>query len=238
MDRTSGEMNKPVLTRDNTAVIACGMLRTEIEHVYRKNHLDYPIRWIKKGMHEYPGQLKAKLEAGIEAYQDKTYVILVYGMCGLAPIGLKSAKSTLAIPKFDDCIRILMCREKGEPIPTGCTHFYFTREWVDSDKFMLDEFDRYIASYGEETGHMLIDTMIDSYEAIDMIDDGTYDAKMLCEKVRPRAAGYGLSCGCVKGTTRVLEKLLLGDWDEEIVVNLPGCPISMTDFADRPKCIL
>ena len=222
---------------ENTAVIACSMLRTEIEYIYEKHHLNYPIAWIEKGLHEYPDKLKVELEKHLPAYEDKDFIILIYGMCGYAVIGLESPHAVLAEPKFDDCVRMLMCCEQGKPIPTKGNHFYFTKEWTDSDKFILKEFERYIEDYGEEDGRAIADMMVGSYEAMDFIEDGTYDAAQVCASIAPAAAAYGLSCQCVQGTIRVLEKLLLAQWDDEILVVPPGKCIQMSDFDDRPRCI-
>ena len=225
------------LNAENTAVVACSMLKTEIEYIYEKYHLDYPITWIEKGLHEYPEKLKSELEKQIPLYENKNFIILIYGMCGYAVMGLESAHAVLAVPKFDDCVRMLMCHQPGGPIPTKGNHFYFTKEWTDSDKFILKELERYIEDYGEEDGRAVADMMIASYEAMDFIDDGTYDAKKLCETIRPKAQKYHLDCHCVTGTTRVLEKILCGQWDDEILVVPPGGRIQMSDFDGRPRCI-
>ena len=164
-------------------------------------------------------------------------MILMYGLCGNAVMELKAEHATLVIPKFDDCVRMLMCYEKGQLIPTRADRLYLTEEWTTSDKFLLNEFDSYIKTYGKKKGRMIAQMMMGNYSGIDMIDDGTYDACACADSIRDKAAEYDLECGCVKGTLRVLEKILLGQWDEEVVVKHPGEAVCLEDFDGRTRCI-
>jgi len=227
----------PALNRENTVVIACSMIKNEINKVMAENHLDYPVIWMEKGLHEFPEKLKKELAGRIPAYQDRDYIILLYGMCGYAVEGLSSDTASLIIPKYDDCVRMLMSHEKGALIPTKADHLYLTDEWIDSDKFLLKEFDKYIETYGRKKGRMIAEMMIGNYSGISIIDDGTYDTAACLECIRDKAADYGLTCECVRGTLRVLEKILLGQWDEEVVVKAPGELVSLDDFDDRARCI-
>lgn len=227
----------PVLNKDNTVVIACSMIKNEIDRVMAEHQLDYPVVWIEKGLHEYPEKLKKELSKQIPENDGYTYMLLLYGMCGNAVIGLSAQNSVLVIPNFDDCVRMLMCHEKGQLIPTRADRLYLTDEWTTSEKFLLKEFDSYIERYGEKKGRMIAEMMIGHYSGIDFIDDGTYDAPASAESISHQAAAYGLQCGCVQGTLRVLEKILLGQWDEEVVVKQPGEIVCMEDFDDRTRCI-
>ena len=59
------------------------------------------------GLHVNPGQLKSRLQNAItSAPENISHIILGYGLCSLAVAGLKSDRSTLIIPKVDDCISI------------------------------------------------------------------------------------------------------------------------------------
>lgn len=223
------------LDENNVGIVACSMLKNEILKVMETQDLCYPVIWLEKGLHEFPKKLKKALEEKILELSDKKYILLLYGMCGYAVVGLKSDTSSIIVPKFDDCVRMLMCTEKGLPIPTKADRFYFTKEWI-TDKFILNEFDEYCRTYGEEKGRMIAEMMIEHYSGIDFIETGTYDVSACIDEIKERAAGYGLNCGCVRGTVRVLEKMLTGDWDEEFVVNMPGRKIEMSDFDDRPRC--
>ena len=227
----------PLLNSENTVVIACSMMKNEINRVFADHDLKYPIVWLEKGLHEYPEKLKEELAKRICEYNRMPYIILLYGMCGYAVTGLSADGSTLVIPKFDDCVRMLMCLNKGELIQTEAGHLYVTDEWVTSEKFLLKEFDGYIETYGKRKGRMSAKMMIGNYSGIDVIDDGTYDAPACAESIREKAESYGLTCQCVRGTLRVIEKILLGEWDEEVVVKAPGETVSMDDFDDRTRCI-
>ena len=227
---------KKNINKDNAIIIACSMLKDELLYIIKKIQLDLEIDWIEKGLHEFPEKLNQELKSHIDQYSDRKYILLAYGMCGLSVLNLYSSNATMIIPMFDDCVRMLMCKEKGEKIPTKPNHFYFTKAWIDSERFLFTDFNNYIEDYGEEDGMAIIEMMIGAYEAIDFIDNGTYNVMSVCDSMKEEASKYGLSCGCVEGTLRVLEKMLTGNWDDEFVVKQPGEMITLEDFDHRAVC--
>ncbi|NTV90100.1 MAG: DUF1638 domain-containing protein, partial [Clostridiales bacterium] len=90
-----------------TVLIACSMLRSEIEKAMADSGLDVSVIWLEKGLHDKPEKLRAALQEQIDGQQDKAVILLGYCLCGNAALGLQSEKATLVIPKFDDCIRML-----------------------------------------------------------------------------------------------------------------------------------
>jgi hypothetical protein len=218
-------------------LIACSMLEKEIKSLMERHKLNIPTVWMEKGLHEYPEKLRKSLQTEIDRRDGNETVLLSYGLCGNAVLGLKRGTRTLVSPKFDDCIRMLLSEPEREQIVVNPRCLYFTEAWISSDKFLFDELDSYFRTYGDKKGKRLAREMIKSYTDVCLIDTGLYDAAEYGAALRERAGGWDLRYGERRGSTQVLEKLLLGDWDEEFCLIGPGRTVELRDFEDRKRCV-
>lgn len=204
-------------------LIACEMLRDEVELVLRQTSTTLPITWMEKGLHNSPDRLRAALQAEV----DKTgpecpEILFAMACCGGAMDGLHSSCAKLIVPRFDDCVRLLLAVEPGQPSQADCRCLYFTRAWLNSDGYLLRDFEKYREKYGPKKAKRIIDAMIGHYRGYRMIDTGAYDLAAIETAARADAAEFGLEYGCQRGTLRILEKLLTRQWDEEFVISQPG----------------
>ena len=133
-------------------LIACSMLKKEIECLISQHRLQIQTVWMEKGLHEYPEKCRESLQKEIDLCGEQETVLLAYGLCGNATLGLRSGNRSLVIPKFDDCIRMLLSREGQRAIRINPHCLYFTDAWVDSDKFLFRELDGYRETYGRRRG--------------------------------------------------------------------------------------
>ena len=89
-----------------TKVIACA---TVIEEMlpYLPGNMAYEV--LDFGLHQSPGRLKDKLQAAVDAScKDFDTIMLGYGLCSMAVIGLRANHCTLVMPRVDDCIAIFL----------------------------------------------------------------------------------------------------------------------------------
>ena len=86
-----------------TKVIACA---TVIEEMLPLMPVDLAYEVLDFGLHLVPGSLKARLQEAIDAACAEEYdtVILGYGLCSMAVVGLETRTCTVVIPRVDDCI--------------------------------------------------------------------------------------------------------------------------------------
>lgn len=207
-------------------LIACSMLKDEIEMLKPNIEID----WMDKGLHTHPSILHQELKKRIEFHSDKKVIYLAYGLCGNALIGLSSKTSKIIIPKFDDCIRILMCHEGGLKPCVNIHSLYFTNGWVNSDRYIGNEMKDYIKRFGEEKGQYIKNTMLSGYKGLKLIDTGAFD-KEACEQIcKKTAKDFNLEYECVQGTTRVLAKLINKQIDDEFVVLDKGEALAFDHF--------
>ncbi len=104
---------------NRTKVIACA---TVIEEMlpYLPAEMAYEV--LDFGLHLNSGKLKATLQEAINASGAEFDTILLgYGLCSLAIVGLQAPPScTLVMPRVDDCIAIFLgSRQRLQPAGPG-----------------------------------------------------------------------------------------------------------------------
>lgn len=212
-------------------LIACGMLEDEIGQVSRELDCKIPVIWVERGFHNSPGKLKEKLQDLIDQNQDCDEILLSFGLCGNGTEELISQKTRLVLPKFDDCINMLLCGEKR--VCRGLTEpgsLYLTRGWTLDSEAILTQYEQYVTEYGEESAEAILEMMYEHYETISVIDTGYGQLSQVLDYAGQAAQLLGLSTRTVKGSVRILRQLLSGCHGEDLIVKEPGDPVKQSDF--------
>lgn len=215
-----------------TFLIACEMLRDEVELAMARTGLEYPTIWLDKGLHDTPEKLRASLSDKLSQLEQYDTVLLAMALCGGALDGVSSPYARLVVPRFDDCIRMLLSTEKGVRNAADSRTLYYTRQWLDSTEHITRQQEQYIQRYGEKKAKKVMRLLLANYKSYRMIDTGAYDLAQWEEKAREDAASLELEYGSTPGTVRVLEKLLRQDLDEEFLVVTPGEKLTQSMFLD------
>lgn len=219
-------------------LIACSMIEDEINEVIERLDLrDIAIRWQERGHHNDPDKLREVIQAEIDrAEKDGAEIImLAYGLCGKGAAGWHAGSAVLAMPRFDDCVNMMLCtgkRSRRNYLKAG--HMYLTGGWSRDEGALLAMLDSYLAKYGERKGKKLMKLMLDSYTDVSVIDTGCYELKPVLDYADECAKQLGLTKSLVPGGNEVLEKLITGEWDEDILVKLPGEKVLEEDFEFEP----
>lgn len=212
-------------------LIACAMVEDEIKKIYEATGCRIPVVWVERGYHRSPQELRKKLQALIDGLQDQDEILLTFGLCGNGTAGLVSRHATLVLPRFDDCVNMLLCRSRRRT--RGLTEtgsIYLTRAWTQDPEAILAQYDNYIATYGQEAAEEILKTMYGNYEKIAVIDTGCYELTATQNYAQEAAKRLDLSTETVAGSTRMLEKLLGGQWDENFIVKRPGEPLDIREW--------
>lgn len=207
-------------------LIACAMMEDEIQKVYKEINCTIPVLWVERGYHNTPEKLREKLQEMIDGLQDYDRILLSFGLCGNGTAGIVSPKAVLVLPRFDDCINMLLC--VGKRTTRGLTEagsIYLTRGWTMDKEAILAQYEAYVEQYGEEAAEGIIEMMYEHYEAISVIDTESYELAPVLDYAKRAAELLDLSTKRVQGSTKMLTCLLTEQWSVDFIVQKPGQPV-------------
>ena len=213
-----------------TTVVACATVLEEITPMLPEGMTCVELDF---GLHMKPASLKQVLQEAIdEASQTADTVLLGYGLCSLAVAGLKANNCTLVVPKVDDCIAIFLGSRQAYNAQTGAEPgtYYLTKGWIEVSDTIWDEYQKLVERHGEARADRMMGLMLKNYTRLVYIDTGHQDQDHYRDYARMVADKFKLRYEEVQGSNRLVEKLLVGPWDDEFVVTLPGQTIAYADF--------
>ncbi|MAT95841.1 MAG: hypothetical protein CL608_01640 [Anaerolineaceae bacterium] len=217
-----------------TKVIACA---TVIEEMLPIMPPDLAYEVLDFGLHLIPGSLKTRLQEAIDTACAEEYdtIILGYGLCSLAVVGLEARSCTIVVPRVDDCIACFLgsrdaytAQNKKEP-----GTYYLTKGWIEVSDTLLDEYNRAVVKYGEERAERIMRIMLQNYKRLVYIDTGTDNQEYYRKYARNVAKKFNLRFEEVKGSDELIYRTLYGPWDDDFVVAQPGETIKYTDFKTK-----
>jgi hypothetical protein len=211
-------------------VLACATVLEELRPLMPED-MDFEV--FDFGLHTHPGGLRDALQAAVdEAGTTHDVVLLGYGLCSMAVVGLRANGCTIVVPRADDCIAIYLgsqesyrARSREEP-----GSYYLTKGWIEAGDTILDERNRMVEKYGEERADRMMSLMLRNYRRVVYIDTGHSDQEPYRREAKAVAEHFGLEYHEIPGTRRLLIKLLTGPWDDDFVVAEPGSTIRYEDF--------
>ena len=100
-----------------------------------------------------PDRLRDVVQAEIDRAESEgaDLIMLAYGLCGNGALGWHTEKATLVMPRFDDCVNMMLCtgkRDRRNYLSAG--HMYLTGGWTKDEGALLDMFESYLSKYGKE----------------------------------------------------------------------------------------
>ena len=212
-------------------LISCSMLADEINHILKQTGIDLPIIWIERGLHNTPKKLNQLLQHYIDTLQDQDEILLTFGLCGNGTAGLVSDHPLLRIPRFDDCINQLLCRQpRTSRKQTETDSIYLTRGWTLDKEAILQQYELLSKQYDSEMRDLIFQTMYAGYHTLTIIDTGCYDLKPVMQYAEKASAYLGFNCKTVPGNISTLEHLICGTEDPNILTLAPGEPITTSLF--------
>lgn len=191
---------------------------------------------IEAQLHVSPKRLKEALRVAVaEADLPGATIVLGYGLCSNSVLGLKTRHATLVVPRVDDCIAMLLGsneafsavveRERGS--------YCVAKAYLEECDTIMSEHEKLVEKRGRERAERMMRLLLKHYTRIVLIDTGRYDLEPHRVRVAEFAATFDLAVEEVPGTTRILDALVGGGWDDDFVVAPPGHELSLQD--SRPE---
>jgi hypothetical protein len=212
-------------------IIGCEAVINEMKAVAPEDPAGYQT--IDAGLHLRPETLKKELQDAVDRADGKNdAIILGFGLCSNAVIGLKSRHSTLIVPRVDDCIAMLLgsqARYKKELAKEPGTYF-LSKGWIDAGVTLVNELHDMTKRFGRDRAHKLMKKMLEHYTRLAYLNLENGDQNYYKTFTRNAARELGLAYSEIKGTTALLKAMIAGDWDASFVVAPPGKTICFADF--------
>jgi hypothetical protein len=224
--------------------IICQVFTREMEDVISRSKHTVDLEIIPMGLHSRGSEMHTYLQERIDSVDELGYdaILLGYALCGRGTEGLQAGKTPLVLPRAHDCIGVLMGGHEAfnAYFQENPAVYYRTPGWVEfqsggigiepphakekrhhGERSTLKEL---VAEYGEENGRFLYDqfnAFRKHYNGLTYISLPVASDEASRSQARAEAAKEGWQFDEVKGTLRMLEQLVNGDWDGGDVLLVP-----------------
>jgi len=195
--------------------------------------VDVPHEVLDFGLHLRPGDLRESLQRKIEeASQGADVLLLGYGLCSMAVVGLRATTAHLVIPRVDDCIALFLgsCDAYREQARKEPGTYYLTKGWIEVGDSPFSEFQRLVEKYGEAKAERMVRLMLKNYTRLGFINTGQYEIERFREYAQTTARKFDLRFEELDGSPALVKKMVFGPWDDEFLVVAPGETVQYTDF--------
>jgi len=230
-------------------IIACEALARPVYLCAAQSAHIADVELIKRGLHNHPSELRAKLQAIVDGAEGQGYdaVGLVYGLCGQATAGLRARQTPLVIPRAHDCITLFLgSRERyrdefeNHPGTYWYAHDYIERDdgagtslsmGSGTDDDLQAVYDQYVAKYGRDNANYLMEVMgawQSHYQRAVYIDMAIADGAAVEARAQAEAARRGWAFERMAGDLTLIRRLLAGDWATDFLVVPAGEEVKMT----------
>jgi hypothetical protein len=212
-------------------VLACA---TVIEEMTPFMPADVSHETLDFGLHLRPEKLRQVLQEKIdEASLSADVLLLGYGLCSMAVVGLQARTAHLVIPRVDDCIAIFLgsCAAYKTQAKQEPGTYYLTKGWIEAGDTPFEEHKHLIEKYGEARAKRMTGLMLKNYKRLAFINTGQYEIDRYRDYARNTAEEFSLRFEEIEGSPALVRKMVNGPWDDEFVVVEPGQTVRYTDFA-------
>lgn len=197
-------------------IITCRTILPEVEKLLDDVHSDFEIIIMDSNLHDRPDKLRMEIQRQLDTLSGVELVLLPFGYCGGAVIGLKSHDFKLILPKVDDCITLFFgSRQKRNLVNEEERTFFLTKGWLDSERNLIKEYKRLSKKYGQRNADAVIHMMYHNYHQLALIDTGLFPLDGQWKLVKKTAKLLQINCVCCQGTDELLKQLLCGPYSNE-----------------------
>ena len=213
-----------------TKIIACQTVAEELKSIlptgFEMEVLDY-------GLHNIPHVLHQRLQKAIDHTKPEFSTILVgYGLCANAILGIYTRKFQLVIPRVDDCIALCLGsrEEYRHQLKLAPGTFFLSKGWIECGEDPYTEYCAMREKYGHEKALRLTKRYISNYTRLALIKSGDYDTEAYRKYARMVADHFELIYEEIQGSPEYLRNFIQGKWEQDFVVVPPGRKISFDLF--------
>lgn len=223
-------------------LIVCDVLMREVCLLIAKCPHIFDLEFTERDSHDQSDNLRKILQEKIDDAVGKKYdaILLGYGLCGNATVGLKAHDTRIVFPRAHDCCTLFLgSKEKfhqhfkdnpSQPFSSpGYTergdspfHDSLLRGDMEKDPKYIE----YLEKFGEENARYIYETMyghVSEQKRLVYIEIPETKNDRYAEMCRKRAEEVGMEFVSLKGSLALLRNLIFGEWNpEDFLVLNPG----------------
>ena len=226
-------------------IVACRILSRELNYLASQSANQIDITWLGRGLHNSPEKLREQIIDTIdglyrqlenrELEHKPDYIVLGYGLCSNAVVGIRCTDIPIVVPRTDDCIALFMGSQKRylEEFSKAGGTYWLNSGWIEQSARLINGDDmkrrrwlEYAEKFGEDNADYLIEVESSwerNYTTLGYIHSSVYDAAVnrLAAVSEARAKGWGLNE--IGDDLRLLRMMVDGTWnDHEFLILKPG----------------
>jgi hypothetical protein len=185
------------------------------------------VRVLEIAQHLVPEKLRARLMEEVAAIEEEgVHILFGYGLCGRALEGVVSAKSTLVLPRVDDCVGALLgSRSRHQELlkeRSGC--YFLEQHWLETELNIFVQATKGLERIPPEKRGKIVELALKHYTALALLDSGDTvpGTEARCLEYADR---YALEFLRLRTELGLLSRLITGPWcEDEFIVCPPGQP--------------
>ena len=237
-------------------LIACKALFRESSLLAAQSRNFIDITFLQQGLHDTPLILNKALQAEIDKIDqgsdlysckprfgmDFNAIVLGYGLCSNAVIGLSSQKYRLVVPRCDDCISLFLgsYQKYREYFEKHCGTYWYNASWIENAYTPSEErqaalLREYTEKYGEENAQYILETesTTKNYNRCAYVEWNELAFPEYVKYTQDAAKYFGWEFDLVKGEKTFLQDLMNGAWNEERFLVVPAGKKIKPDYTGK-----
>lgn len=239
--------------------IACDVVARPVYLCAARSPHVVDITLHKRGLHNEPVNLRAQLQATIDATPPGyDAIVLGYGLCGGATAGIVARDIPVVLPRAHDCITLFLgARERYAEETKGAATYWYVADQLergndyaagtsglaigsDTDAQIAATRAEYVEKYGEDNADYLMEVLGGwkaHYGRAAFVSMGVTDETASAAIAREEADRRGWAFESIEGSMILLRHLIDGDWERDMLVLQPGERLAMSWDDDVVKAV-
>ena len=191
---------------------------------------------VDMGLHTHPDKLRVALQCLVDAVEaERDTILLGFGLCSNAVVGLMSRYQRLIVPRVHDCVPMFLGSKAAYAAQAEkeLGTYYLTKgfiEGADGDDNSVLSYNRLDAKYGREKADKILGYMLKNYTRLALINTGNYGLEHYRKVAKEAAGRLKLRFEEIPGANDLIRKLVCGPWDEDILVFPPRETVTEEPF--------
>lgn len=222
-------------------IIACRVLQREFSAALAHTPNMIDVSYLPQGLHNTPDELRRLLQEEIdrifEHYEKGRVsylpdaIVLGYGLCSNAVLGLTGRSLPLIIPRTDDCMALFLGSQQRylEYFSSHSGTYWLNNGWIEASRIptrqmMEERYEEMVEKYGEDNADFLLEQEMlwtQNYKACGFIDSPLFHNEAYIDVAKAFAADFGWSFFRVDGDSRLIDRICHGQFDDKDFLTCP-----------------